>query len=118
MVDIIIDALWDTLKLIPFLYITYLIMEYVENKTSDKVKDKIQKTGKLGPLFGGIVGIIPQCGFSASSTNLYRARLISIGTLMAVYLSTSDEMVPILISQAVPLNIILKIFWVFNRFFI
>lgn len=108
-VDIILDALLDTLKLLPFLYITYLIMEYVENKTSDKVKNKIQKAGKLGPLFGAIAGIVPQCGFSASSTNLYRARLISIGTLMAVYLSTSDEMIPIFISQSVSLNIILKI---------
>lgn len=61
MQDILLDSLIDTIKLIPFLYITYLIMEYIENKTSDKVKEKIQKSGKFGPLIGGILGIVPQC---------------------------------------------------------
>lgn len=109
MLEILQDALIDTLKLIPFLFITYLIMEYVENKTSEKAKNTIQKAGKLGPLLGGIVGIFPQCGFSASSTNLYATRLISMGTLIAVYLSTSDEMLPIFISEAVPVTTIFKI---------
>ena len=109
MLEILLDALIDTIKLIPFLFITYLIMEYIEHKTSDKVKEKIEKTGKWGPLFGGIVGIVPQCGFSASATNLYAARLISIGTLIAVYLSTSDEMIPIFISESVPISTMIKI---------
>lgn len=109
MLDILLDTFIDTAKLLPFLFVTYLIMEYIENKTSDKVRDKIKKSGKLGPIFGGIAGIIPQCGFSASATNLYATRLISIGTLMAVYLSTSDEMIPIFLSEAVPINIILKV---------
>ena len=109
MLDILIDAIIDTLKLIPFLFITYLIMEYIENKTSDKAREKIKKTGKCGPLFGGILGVVPQCGFSASSTSLYAGGLITIGTLMAVYLSTSDEMVPILISKAIPITTIIKI---------
>ena len=61
MLDILIDAFVDTLKLIPFLFITYLIMEYIENKTSDKSKEKIKKAGKMGPLFGGILGVVPQC---------------------------------------------------------
>lgn len=109
MLEIIQDTLLDTIKLIPFLFVTYLILEYIENKTSNKLKEKIEKAGKLGPLFGGILGIIPQCGFSASSTNLYATRIISIGTLLAVYLSTSDEMLPILISESFAINTIIQI---------
>ena len=107
--EILEDAAIDTIKLLPFLFITYLIMEYIEHKMSEKTKNTIQKSGKWGPLLGGIVGIIPQCGFSASATNLYAARVISLGTLFAVYLSTSDEMLPIFISEAVPLTTIIKI---------
>lgn len=102
-------AFTDTIKLLPFLFITYLIMEYIENKTSENAKKSIKKAGKWGPLIGGIVGVIPQCGFSASATNLYAARVISLGTLIAVYLSTSDEMLPILLSESVEISVILKI---------
>ena len=109
MLDILLDTIFDTIKLVPFLFITYLIMEYLENKTSDKLKDKIQKSGKVGPFFGGLLGILPQCGFAASSTNLYSARLISIGTLISVYLSTSDEMLPIFISEGVGIAVIIKL---------
>lgn len=109
MLDILLDTLVDTVKLLPFLFITYLIMEYIENKTSEKVKDKIKKSGKYGPVLGGIAGIVPQCGFAASATNLYVTRFISVGTLIAVYLATSDEMVPIFISKVIPLNIVLKV---------
>ena len=92
MLDILTETIIDVLKLIPFLYITYLIMEYIENKTSEHAKATIKKSGKMGPLIGGLVGVVPQCGFSASATSLYAARVISLGTLIAVYLSTSDEM--------------------------
>lgn len=109
MLEILLDAFLDTIKLIPFLFITYLIMEYIENKTSNKIKEKIQKSGKFGPLIGGILGIVPQCGFSASATNLYSSRLISIGTLIAVYLATSDEMIPIFISEAMPITLMFEI---------
>ena len=102
-------AFTDTIKLLPFLFITYLIMEYIENKTSENAKQSIKKAGKWGPLIGGIVGVVPQCGFSASATNLYAARVISLGTLIAVYLSTSDEMLPILLSESVEISVILKI---------
>lgn len=101
-IEILKETSLDTLKLLPFLFITYLIMEFIEHKTSDKVKSTIEKSGKFGPLLGGIVGIFPQCGFSVSATNLYSARVISLGTLMAVYLTTSDEMLPILLTEAVP----------------
>ena len=107
--EILEDTTLDTIKLLPFLFITYLIMEYIEHKTSDKVKKTIEKSGKFGPLFGGILGIFPQCGFSVSATNLYAARVITLGTLVAVYLTTSDEMLPILLTEAVSLSTILTI---------
>ena len=99
----------ETLRLLPFLFITYLVMEYIEHKTSEKSKDIIQKAGKLGPVLGAIVGIFPQCGFSVSATNLYAARVITLGTLISVYLATSDEMLPILLTEAVPATTILAI---------
>lgn len=109
MLEVIQDALIDSVKLLPFLFITYLIMEYIEHKTSEKSKETIKKSGKFGPLIGSILGIFPQCGFSVSATNLYAARVITLGTLISVYLSTSDEMLPIFISEAVPVSTILKI---------
>lgn len=109
MLEVIEDALIDSVKLLPFLFITYLIMEYIEHKTSNKAKEAIKKSGKFGPIIGSILGIFPQCGFSVSATNFYAARVITLGTLIAVYLSTSDEMLPIFISEAVPVSTILKI---------
>lgn len=109
MIDILLDAIIDTIKLLPFLFITYLIMEYIEHKTKNKTKEIVTKSGKYGPLIGSIVGIFPQCGFSVSATNLYAARVITLGTLIAVYLSTSDEMLPIFLSESVPINTILMI---------
>lgn len=107
--DAILDSLIDTVKLIPFLLITYIIMEFIEHKTSHKTKDAIKKSGHFGPLIGGILGVVPQCGFSAAASSLYSARIITLGTLIAVFLSTSDEMLPILISEAVDVKIILSI---------
>lgn len=99
--DILIDTVIDNLKLIPFLFITYLCMEYLEHKTSDKAQTLIKKAGFSGPLIGSLLGALPQCGFSVVASNFYTARIIGIGTLIAIYLSTSDEMLPILISSAV-----------------
>lgn len=109
MLEIIEDTLIDAIKLLPFLFITYLIMEYIEHKMGEKSKNTIKKSGKFGPVIGSILGIFPQCGFSVSATNLYAGRVITLGTLIAVYLSTSDEMLPIFISEAVSPIIILKI---------
>ena len=99
----------ETLRILPFLFITYLVMEYIEHKTSEKSKNIIQKAGKFGPVLGAIVGIFPQCGFSVSATNLYAARVITLGTLISVYLATSDEMLPILLTEAVPVTTIITI---------
>lgn len=109
MIEIIQETLIDSIKLLPFLFITYLIMEYIEHKMGEKSKKAIQKSGKWGPLFGSLLGIFPQCGFSVSATNLYAGRVITLGTLIAVYLSTSDEMLPIFISEGVSPIIIFKI---------
>ena len=109
----ILDAIWDgtldTLKLIPFLFITYLVMEWVEHRTSDHTKIAIRKAGRLGPLVGGILGVIPQCGFSAAAASLYAGKVITAGTLIAVFLSTSDEMLPILLSERAGIGFIAKV---------
>ncbi len=109
MLEIIEETLIDAIKLLPFLFITYLIMEYIEHKMGHKTKKAIKKSGKWGPIIGSVLGVFPQCGFSVSATNLYAGRVITLGTLIAVYLSTSDEMLPIFISEAVSPIIILKI---------
>lgn len=96
---ILIHTLLDTLKLFPFLFIAFLIIELIEHKFSKKTIKIIEKSGRLGPLLGGILGCFPQCGFSVLATNLYVTRIITLGTLISVYLSTSDEMLPILISH-------------------
>lgn len=107
--DAALDTLKDGIKLLPFLFLTYLVMEYIEHKTSDRTRQIMKKSGKWGSVFGGILGIIPQCGFSAAASNLYAGRIITLGTLLAVFLSTSDEMLPILISEQAPLGTIIKI---------
>ena len=108
-IHIFIHTLKDCVKLLPFLFITYLIMEYIEHKTNKKTENLIKRAGNLGPLLGGFLGIFPQCGFSAAAANLYANKLISLGTIIAIFLSTSDEMVPILISSDIDISIILKI---------
>lgn len=109
MLDLLLDALLDTLKLIPFLFLTYLAMEYMEHRTGEKTQTLIKRAGRFGPVIGGVLGVVPQCGFSAAASNLYAGRVISLGTLMAIYLSTSDEMLPILISEHAPAGTILRI---------
>ena len=101
MLDAILDAVIDSLKLLPFLFVTYLLMEYMEDKLGDKSKAALKKAGNVGPLWGSVLGIFPQCGFSVTASSMYAGRVITMGTLIAVFLSTSDEMLPILISEAV-----------------
>lgn len=109
MFDIIADSFIDSIKLLPFLLLTYLLMEVLEHKTGNAARNRIKTAGKFGPVWGGLLGVIPQCGFSAAASSLYAGRVITVGTLIAVYLSTSDEMLPILISEDVPAAAILKI---------
>lgn len=109
MVDALLDAVLDSLKILPFLFITYLVMEYLESHTEDRVRDLVKQAGWMGPFWGSLLGAVPQCGFSAAASNLYAGRAISLGTLIAIFLSTSDEMIPIMISEAVPVSTMLKL---------
>ncbi len=107
--EIFIHGLLDTIKLVPFLFLTYLLMEFIEHKASDRVEGFMKRAGGFGPLVGGALGAFPQCGFSASAANLYAARVLSVGTLIAVFLSTSDEMLPVMVSGGMPIQNVLVI---------
>lgn len=107
--DILINSLHETLMLFPYLYLTYLFMEAMEHKLSRRSSIYIRKAGQYGPIVGGLLGIIPQCGFSVAGANLYATGLITLGTLIAVFLSTSDEMLPLLISRGVDSGLIFNI---------
>ncbi|MBE6530140.1 MAG: hypothetical protein E7680_06060 [Ruminococcaceae bacterium] len=101
MIDVILDTLLDVVKLLPFLFLAYLFMEFLEHHAGGKTERLLAKSGKIAPFFGGLLGLVPQCGFSAAASELYAGRLITTGTLIAVFLSTSDEMLPIMISHGV-----------------
>ncbi len=103
------DSFIDSMRLVPFLFAAYLVMEYLEHKAGNKMQQAIRRAGKGGPVIGGVLGIFPQCGFSAAASNLYAGRIITLGTLMAVFLSTSDEMLPIMISENAGAGMIVKV---------
>lgn len=102
----LVHSLEHCVLLLPFLFLTYLAMEFMEHKTAGKVQAVIKKGGRLGPLFGGLLGALPQCGFSAAASSLYAGRVVTLGTLIAIYLSTSDEMLPILLAEAGTIGIV------------
>lgn len=99
----------DCLKLLPFLFAAYLLIEFIEHKAEEQTVALVNRAGRWGPVMGSLLGVIPQCGFSAATANLYAGGLISRGTLLAVFLSTSDEMLPILLSNNAPIGFVLKI---------
>lgn len=107
MKEILMDTIMDSLKLLPFLFVAFLIIELLEHKINNQ--KIVAKSKKIGPLIGSLLGAVPQCGFSASITNLYATRIVTLGTLIAVYLSTSDEMLPIMLSENVEFSKILSI---------
>ncbi|HIU02999.1 MAG TPA: arsenic efflux protein [Candidatus Onthocola gallistercoris] len=109
MLHVIEHTLEESIRLLPFLLAAYILMEYVEHHMGDRTKRMIQTSGRFGPVIGSIAGIVPQCGFSAMAANLYSGGIITIGTLMAIFLSTSDEMLPVFLSQQAPLGLIAKI---------
>lgn len=102
-------ALIESLTLLPFLFLTYLVIELLEHHAEEKSTRLVERAGKLGPVVGAVVGVIPQCGFSAVASNLYAGGVLSLGTLIAVFMSTSDEMLPILISHQVEVGLVVKI---------
>ena len=109
MKEIILDTILDSLKLIPFLFVAFLIIELIEHKLTDKNKNILIKSKKIGPILGSLLGTVPQCGFSVMATNLYVTRIITLGTLISIYLSTSDEMLIVMLSENIDISIIIKI---------
>jgi len=107
--DVLKDSFFDTLNLVPFLLVAYLVLEFVEHKSQKKVVKIIKKSHKFGPLVGAVCGVFPHCGFSAIASSFYATRVITIGTLFAVYLATSDEMVPIFLSEGVSAEFIFEV---------
>ena len=106
MTGALLEAVTDSLKLVPFLFVTYLLMGILERAASDRSREAIAKAGKVGPLWGGLIGVIPQCGLSAAASYFYVGKVITLGTLIAIYMSTSDEMLPIFLAEHVsPLTI-------------
>ena len=104
LIDILLDAGKDTLSLVPFLLVTYLALESLEHVAGDHVNGVIKRAGAAGPVVGSLLGIVPQCGFSAMAATLYAGRVVTLGTLVAVFLSTSDEMLPLLLAEQVPVQ--------------
>lgn len=109
MADVLLDSLIDSLKILPLLFLAYLGMEFIEHRFGEKTEQLVRKAGRLGPAVGGLLGVIPQCGFSVAASGLYAGRVITAGTIIAIFLSTSDEMLPVMISARMPLTVILKI---------
>ena len=104
LIDILLDAGKDTLSLVPFLLVTYLALETLEHVAGDRVNGAIKRAGAAGPVVGSLLGMVPQCGFSAMAATLYAGRVVTLGTLVAVFLSTSDEMLPLLLAEQVPVQ--------------
>lgn len=104
LIDILLDAGKDTLSLVPFLLVTYLVLETLEHVAGDRVNGAIKRAGSAGPVVGSLLGMVPQCGFSAMAATLYAGRVVTLGTLVAVFLSTSDEMLPLLLAEQVPVQ--------------
>lgn len=104
LIDILLDSGKDTLSLVPFLFVTYLVLESLEHVAGDHVNGVIKRAGSAGPVVGSLLGIVPQCGFSAMAATLYAGRVVTLGTLVAVFLSTSDEMLPLLLAEQVPVQ--------------
>ena len=110
---LLLEAIIHTLKhswlLLPFLYITYLLMELFERHAGERTQAIIRKAGRGGPALGALLGVLPQCGFSAAGAGLYAGRLITPGTLIAVFLATSDEMLPVMLTSGAKLPLVLTL---------
>lgn len=98
-VDILLDALLDGIKILPFLFLVYLLIAYLEEHTDNKLYHKLTNGKWLGPIIGSTLGCLPQCGFSVVGANLYSKGLVTLGTLLAIFISTSDEAIPILVAH-------------------
>ena len=106
---ILLHAFEDTLVLVPFLLATYLLMELLEGMAGEKAARAVQKAGRAGPLIGGLLGVVPQCGFSAAAATLWSGRVVTVGTLVAVFLSTSDELLPVFLAEGAPAGLLVRV---------
>ena len=106
---VILHALEESAIVLPFLFLTYLLMELLEHKASERAERAIQRAGRVGPLAGGALGLVPQCGFSTLASGFYAGRVISVGTLLAVFLATSDEMLPVFLGAHIGVGRILAV---------
>lgn len=102
-------ALEDTLALVPFLFVTYIALEALEHAAGARANAVVRRAGAAGPVVGALLGVVPQCGFSAMAATLYAGRVVTLGTLVAVFLSTSDEMLPMLVAERVEPGLLLRI---------
>lgn len=102
-------AALDSVKLLPFLFLTYLIMELLEHKAGERVEHIVAKAGRAGPLIGGLLGLLPQCGFSAAAAGFFSGRVVTVGTLLAVFLATSDEMIAVFLGEGLPPRTVLTV---------
>ncbi len=113
MPEMILHVVWhgflDTLKLLPFLFLTYLLMELLEHKAGERAERVLTRTGRFGPVIGALLGLVPQCGFSGAAASLYAGRVVTLGTMLAVFLATSDEMIPVFLSEQVAAPVILAV---------
>ena len=109
MFDILFDSFLDTLKMFPFLFGAYLLVEWIAHRAEDAFKDRLLRLGKFGSVGGAVLGLVPQCGFSVAAANFYADRIITPGTLLAVFISTSDEAVPVLLAKQGTLPLILPL---------
>lgn len=98
-VDILTDTALDGLKMLPFLFGAYLLLEWIEHRSSSKLRHRLSHSGRYSVPLGAAIGLIPQCGFSVAASNLFAGRLITTGTLLAVFLATSDEAVPVMLAS-------------------
>ena len=102
-------AILDTAKVLPFLFLTYLLMEWLEHRAGERVERAVARAGKAGPLIGAAAGLLPQCGFSAAAAGLFSGRVVTVGTLLAVFLSTSDEMIAVFLGQGLGAPVVLTV---------